>query len=101
MGSADEVSETKAGRHEHAELAAAIRHEHELSFRDALRLYPTAIGWSVFVSLGVVMLAFDPQLIGNLYAIPQFQSTFGYQYEGGVRYPDSMSLLTTRADSQG
>ena len=44
------------------------------------------------------MLAFDPQLIGNLYAIPQFQASYGYLYDGSVRYPDSMSLPMTRAD---
>jgi hypothetical protein len=27
--------------------------------------------------MGVIMLAFDPQLIGNLYAMPQFQKDFG------------------------
>ncbi|WQF83357.1 Putative major facilitator, sugar transporter, major facilitator superfamily [Colletotrichum destructivum] len=63
-------------------LAEAIRLEHNLSFSQAIRLYPTAIGWSAFVSLGVIMLAFDPQLLGNLYATPQFQRDFGYEYEG-------------------
>ncbi len=55
-----------------------------MGFFQACRLYPGAIGWSVFVSLGVVMLAFDPQLLGNLYATPQFQRDFGYQYNGDV-----------------
>ena len=51
MGSTDEDLETKAGQHEYAGLANAIQQEHEMSFRDALRLYPAAIGWSGFVSL--------------------------------------------------
>lgn len=62
--------------------ALAIQAEHDLTFTQAIRLYPAAIGWSVFVSLGVIMLAFDPQLIGNLYATPQFCRDFGYLYEG-------------------
>ncbi|KAK0717292.1 putative maltose permease [Lasiosphaeria miniovina] len=60
----------------------AVRFEHNLTFFQACKLYPAAIGWSVFVSLGVIMLAFDPQLLGNLYAMPQFQQDFGYLYDG-------------------
>ena len=67
-----------------AELVEAIRAENQLTFGQALRLYPKAIGWSAFVSMGVIMLAFDPQLIGNLYATPQFQRDFGYEFEGEV-----------------
>ncbi|KAF5135106.1 Maltose permease MAL61 [Metarhizium anisopliae] len=60
------------------ELLEAIRAEHQMGFLEALKLYPKAVGWSAYVSLGVIMLAFDPQLIGNLYAMPQFQKDFGY-----------------------
>lgn len=63
--------------------AHAIQAEHELTFTQACHLYPRAIFWSAFVSLGVIMLAFDPQLLGNLYATPQFQRDFGYPYDGG------------------
>lgn len=69
--------------------AEGIRNEHELTFSRALRLYPASIGWSAFVSLGVIMLAFDPQLLGNLYATPQFQRDFGYEYEGSVSLSSS------------
>lgn len=60
----------------------AIQAEHELTFTQACKLYPAAIGWSVFVSIGVIMLAFDPQLLGNLYATTQFCRDFGYLYQG-------------------
>ncbi|KAK4458140.1 MFS maltose permease [Cladorrhinum samala] len=63
-------------------LDEAIQHEHNLTFLQACKLYPAAIGWSAFVSLGVIMLAFDPQLLGNLYATPQFQKDFGYLFDG-------------------
>lgn len=56
--------------------------EHNLTLLEGIKLYPTAIGWSIFFSLGVVMTAFDPQLIGNLFATPAFQRDFGYLYEG-------------------
>jgi MFS transporter, SP family, general alpha glucoside:H+ symporter len=38
-------------------------------------------GWSIFFSLGIIMTAFDPQLLGNLYATPAFQKDFGYYYQ--------------------
>lgn len=65
-------------------LAEAIRREHALTFRQAIALYPQAMAWSAFVSIGVIMLAFDPQLLGNLFATPQFQKDFGYEFEGEV-----------------
>lgn len=77
-------------------VQVAIESEHNLSFGDAVKLYPTAIGWSVFFSLGVIMLAFDPQLLGNLYATPAFQKDFGYLYDGDVS--GSQILRFDRAD---
>ena len=37
------------------EAREAIEIEHNLSFLEAVKLYPKAIGWSVFFSLGVIM----------------------------------------------
>ncbi|UNI22234.1 hypothetical protein JDV02_008141 [Purpureocillium takamizusanense] len=86
VSAADNVYHDSVAKHEalaaDAELVEAIRAENELTFGQALRLYPKAIGWSAFVSMGVIMLAFDPQLIGNLYATPQFQRDFGYEVDG-------------------
>lgn len=78
-------------------LAEAIRREHELTFRDAVRLYPAAIGWSAFVSIGVIMLAFDPQILGGFFATPRFEQDFGYYYapDDEVR---SASLQSTAYD---
>ncbi|KAK5133767.1 hypothetical protein LTR08_007417 [Meristemomyces frigidus] len=64
------------------EARQATDREHALDFFQALRLYPTAVGWSIFFSLGIIMTAFDPQLLGNLYATPAFQRDFGYLYNG-------------------
>lgn len=61
------------------EATCAIKAEHALGFWQALRLYPQAVGWSVFFSLGVIMCAFDPQLMGQLYAVPAFQRDFGFK----------------------
>ncbi|CAK7234321.1 hypothetical protein SBRCBS47491_008908 [Sporothrix bragantina] len=67
-------------------LAEAIRREHELTFRDAIQLYPAAIGWSAFVSIGVIMLAFDPQILGGFFATPRFEKDFGYYFEPNDEY---------------
>lgn len=84
MASESAPADTKPGAGDATVLAEAIHQEHELGFIEAVKLYPSAVGWSVFVSIGVIMLAFDPQLLGNLYATPQFQEDFGYEFEGSV-----------------
>lgn len=71
----------KAIVHHDTGLDEAIRFERSLTFLQACSLYPSAILWSAFVSMGVIMLAFDPQLLGNLYATPQFRKDFGYLYK--------------------
>ncbi|KAL7624244.1 hypothetical protein AAE478_005803 [Parahypoxylon ruwenzoriense] len=68
-------------------LVEAIQREHELTFWQAVRMYPKAVGWSAFVSIGVIMLAFDPQIIGNMFAMPQFQKDFGYEFDGEYIIP--------------
>lgn len=65
-------------------MVDAIELEHKLTIWQAIKLYPTAIFWSCFVSMGVIMAAFDPTLLGNLYATPQFDEDFGYLYKGQV-----------------
>jgi len=74
-----------------------IQDQDNLGFIETCKLYPAAIGWSAFVSLGIIMLAFDPQLMGNLYATPQFRKDFGYLYNGDVgvlfSLPKQCSLL--------
>lgn len=75
---------TDAKPHAAAAAAEADHQEHTLTFLEAIKLYPTAVGWSLFVSLGVIMLAFDPQIVGSMYAMPQFQKDFGYEHNGEV-----------------
>ncbi|RMZ15625.1 hypothetical protein D0860_01550 [Hortaea werneckii] len=78
------VNSSKTGNVQLAgpEAQEATENEHNLSFIEAIKLYPKAVGWSIFFSLGVIMTAFDPQLLGNLYATPAFQRDFGYFYDG-------------------
>lgn len=57
--------------------------EHNLSLKDAFTAYRPAIGWAFVFSLGVIMAGFDPQLVGTLIAIPQFQHDFGVKLPEG------------------
>ncbi|CAK7242661.1 MAG: hypothetical protein STHCBS139747_004157 [Sporothrix thermara] len=63
-------------------MEANTPREVHLTFRQGLRLHAKAIAWSAYVSIGVIMLAFDPQLLGNLYAIQQFADDFGNLVDG-------------------
>jgi hypothetical protein len=38
------------------DVREVVELEHTLTFREALSLYPKAIGWSFYFSLGVIML---------------------------------------------
>lgn len=38
------------------EVAEAVAIEHTLTFWEAVKLYPKAVGWSMYFSLGVIML---------------------------------------------
>lgn len=40
------------------DVQRATEHEHNLSFREAVRLYPKAVAWSMFFSLGIIMTAY-------------------------------------------
>lgn len=64
------------------EAREATENEHSMSLWQSVKLYPKAVAWSMFFSLGTIMTAFDPQLLGNLFAVPKFQQDFGYLYQG-------------------
>jgi SP family general alpha glucoside:H+ symporter-like MFS transporter len=64
-----------------AEALVVTEIEHRMTFLEGLKLYPKALGWSAFFSLGVIMTAFDPQILGSMFATPAFQKDFGYLYE--------------------
>lgn len=61
--------------------------EHQLNVTEAIRLYSRAIFWSSFFCLALLMVSFDPQVFGNLYATPSFQRKFGYEFEGEYIIP--------------
>lgn len=58
-----------------------------MGFIEAVKLNRGAVGWSIFFSLGIIMTAFDSQLLGNLYATPAFRRDFGYDFNGTYIIP--------------
>lgn len=51
-----EISKLSTQQEHAEEIREAIETEHTLTFWKALKLYPKAIGWSMYFSLGVIML---------------------------------------------
>jgi MFS transporter, SP family, general alpha glucoside:H+ symporter len=60
----------------------AAQNEHTLTFFQAVKLYRQAVIWCLFFCVGQMMTAYDPQVLGNLFAMPAFHNEFGYLYEG-------------------
>lgn len=54
-----------------------VEEERRMTIRDALRLYPKAIGWSVLLSLTIVMEGYDLTIINGFYVFPEFKKAYG------------------------
>jgi hypothetical protein len=64
--------------------------EHKMGNWEAMRLYRRGGFWSMFISLSIIMRAYDIEIMGNFYALPAFQQHFGISYEGhGYQIPAS------------
>jgi MFS transporter, SP family, general alpha glucoside:H+ symporter len=62
----------------------ATDQEHDLTFLQAIKLYPKAVGWSVLMSTALVMDGYDTKLIGSLFAQPAFQKAYGQLQANGL-----------------
>lgn len=62
-----------------AEAKQATTKEHELSVRDAIKLYKKGIGFSVLLSMAVVMEGYDLSVMGSFFGFPAFKNKFGTQ----------------------
>ncbi|KAL6857677.1 hypothetical protein ACO1O0_005119 [Amphichorda felina] len=60
-----------------SEVQDATDHERQMSLWQGIKLYPKAVGWSVFLSTAVIMEGFDTSLMNSFYAQPQFQKRYG------------------------
>ena len=66
----------------------ATLQEHDLGLREAIRLYPKSIFWSLVMSTAVIMEGYDTKLIGTLFAQPVFRKKYGYL----AKAPDSYQI---------
>lgn len=68
------------------EARAATTAEHKMSFGEGIKLYPKAIGWSLLLSLTIIMEGYDTALITSFYAFPVFRRNYGTQVHGTNDY---------------
>lgn len=61
---------------------AASNHAHSLSVRQGLKAYPSAVLWSLIISMSIIMEGYDTILIGSLYAYPTYAKQFGNLKDG-------------------
>jgi MFS transporter, SP family, general alpha glucoside:H+ symporter len=62
---------------------ASVNAEHRLTIRNGLPLYAKAIGWSILLSLTIVMEGYDLTIINSFYAFPEFKMAYGEQESDG------------------
>lgn len=71
-----DLAQTKTG-----DLAQIVNEststDHDLSVREAIRLYKPAIMWSLIMSTTVIMEGYDTNLLSNFFAYPSFLIKYG------------------------
>jgi MFS transporter, SP family, general alpha glucoside:H+ symporter len=60
-----------------SEAKDATDQEHSMSFMQAIKLYPKAVGWSMLLSTAIIMEGYDVVLLSSFYALPQFNEKYG------------------------
>lgn len=66
-----------------ANAKTANAKEHEMTFKQAVKLYRKAILWSALMSTALVMEGYDGKILGSLYAQPAFQKAYGNLQKNG------------------
>lgn len=61
----------------YAKARAGTEKEHSMTVRQAVRLYPKAIGWSMLISMICAMEGFSIAEINNFYSMPVFNQKYG------------------------
>ncbi|KAH8660555.1 hypothetical protein BX600DRAFT_438768 [Xylariales sp. PMI_506] len=67
--------------------------ERKMSLREAIRMYPKAVAFSMILSLSLIMEGYDTSLLGSYFAYPEFQKKFG------IPLPDGTYQLTAEWQS--
>ena len=69
-----------------SEAKEATDAEHAMTVRQAIKLYPKAITWSVLLSTAIAQEGYDSVLISAFYAFPVFTKKYGELKPGGTTY---------------
>ncbi|KAK9250025.1 general substrate transporter [Lipomyces tetrasporus] len=59
------------------EAKDATAFERQMTLRQALKIYPKAVAWSIVLSSAIIMEGYDTLLLGSFYAFPAFNEKFG------------------------
>ena len=63
--------------------AQATAKEHKMSLWQGIKLYPKAIGWSLLISMAIIMEGYDITLINSFYAQESFTKKYGHRLPNG------------------
>ncbi|KAG0649561.1 Maltose transport MAL31 [Hyphodiscus hymeniophilus] len=74
--------------------AMATAREHEMGVLESIKLYPYAIGWSVFFGWALVMTGYDSGIIFSLFAQPSFEKKYGKYFGEDLGYQVSAGWQT-------
>ena len=77
------------------EAKEAVQVEKAMTFAQAIKLYPKAVGWSILLSTAIVMEGYDTALLGNFYAFPPFTKRYGVLTPGSN--PPSYQVRQTQS----
>ncbi|KAJ5625334.1 hypothetical protein N7510_001643 [Penicillium lagena] len=66
------------------EAKRATDEEHAQTLWQALSQNRKAVGWSVMISMSIIMEGYDTILMGNFFAYPTFRQKYGHNYGGKI-----------------
>jgi SP family general alpha glucoside:H+ symporter-like MFS transporter len=68
----------------HPDATQATDNEHKMTLKQALKLYPKAVAWSMLFSTAILMEGYDVALLSSFYALPQFNEKYGALADDGA-----------------
>jgi SP family general alpha glucoside:H+ symporter-like MFS transporter len=71
------------------EAQGANQEEHELTVRDAIKVYKSSIFWAMVMSATIIMEGYDNILLTSFFAYPSFKNKFGQPVDGD---PNNLEL---------
>jgi SP family general alpha glucoside:H+ symporter-like MFS transporter len=68
------------------EAKHASDEEHSETLWQALKNNRKAVGWSMLISMSIIMEGYDAVLMPNFFGYPEFQKKYGHDYGGKIGY---------------